>query len=91
MLHEECAHEKEICINLEDCQCSQEILIEAEELGDLDERIEGLDAQAEYVTLSIAEYEREILEGITTKYDFFSHDLPSILSFQLSSKLLARN
>lgn len=69
MLHEECEHEKEVCINLEDVQSSQELLTEAEELGDLDERIEGLDAQAEYVTLSIAEHEREIMEGISTKYD----------------------
>lgn len=69
MLHDECQHEKEICINLEDCQSSQELLTKAKELGDLDERIEGLDAQAEYVNLSIAEHEREILEGNSTKYD----------------------
>ena len=42
VLHEECEREKETCINLEDCQNSQKLLTEAEELGD---RIEGLDAQ----------------------------------------------
>lgn len=69
MLHEECEHEKEACIDLEDCQNSQKLLTEAEELGDLDARIEGMLAQAEYVTLSIAEHDREIIEGNSTKYD----------------------
>lgn len=67
LLHEDCAREKETCIKLEDFQSSQKLLKEAEELRDLDERIEGLDAQAEYVTSSIAEHERDILEGNITK------------------------
>ena len=81
MLHEACEHEKETYINLEDCQSSQKILTEVEELGDLDERIEGLDAQAEYVTLSIAEHEREILEGNSTKYDYFFLHILQLLAF----------
>ena len=69
-LEEQCEHEKETCTTLEGCQKSHKLLVQAEELSDLDERIEGLDAQAEYVALSIAEQERKIQEGLNTKFDF---------------------
>lgn len=66
-MKEQCEQERETCLNLDGRQKSHELLTQAEELGDLDERIEGLDAQAEYVTLSIADNEREIQEGVSTK------------------------
>jgi hypothetical protein len=69
-LEEQCEHEKETCTTLEGCQKSHKFLVQAEELSDLDERIEGLDAQAEYVALSIAEQERKIQEGLNTKFGF---------------------
>lgn len=69
-LEEQCEHEKETCTTLEGCQKSHKFLVQAEELSDLDERIEGLDAQAEYVALSIAEQERKIQEGLNTKFSF---------------------
>jgi DNA replication initiation complex subunit (GINS family) len=69
-MREQCEHEQQACTALQGSQKPHKLLTQGEEslFGDLDERIEALDAEAEFMALSIAEHDREIQEGLNTKY-----------------------
>ncbi|KAH8967205.1 hypothetical protein BDL97_03G066500 [Sphagnum fallax] len=69
VMREQCEHEQQACTALQGSQKPHKLLTQGEEslFGDLDERIEALDAEAEFMALSIAEHDREIQEGLNTK------------------------
>jgi hypothetical protein len=69
VMREQCEHEQQACTALQGSQKPHKLLTQGEEslFGDLDERIEALDAEAEFMALSIAEHDREIQEGVNTK------------------------
>ncbi|BBN17879.1 hypothetical protein Mp_7g17660 [Marchantia polymorpha subsp. ruderalis] len=67
-LRDQCQREKHECAMLEESRKPHKLMTkgEASLVGELDERIEALDAQAEYVTLSIAEQEKNIQDPAST-------------------------
>lgn len=67
-MRDQCQREKHECAMLEESRKPHKLMTkgEASLVGELDERIEALDAQAEYVTLSIAEQEKNIQDPAST-------------------------
>ncbi|KAL2614181.1 hypothetical protein R1flu_025873 [Riccia fluitans] len=61
-LTDQCQQERQECVLLEESRKPHKLMThkEASLVGELDERIEALDAQAEYVSLAIAEQEKNI-------------------------------